>query len=166
MPDVAGDLPVPVEMATIKDAHSAFFPDGDDSPVTPFGGAWTWWTSMIHREQFPNATGNLTLFADDWDFDRLAVDLAGLSIMGGALLAPDAPENVAFVRFIPGFTRPVQFFGEHELTEGRLLTLIYCDDTWWRAYWWSDFQQDRFPSGAEVLAELHARCAERLGAGD
>lgn len=102
------------------------------NPKDPFHVALSWWTALGERGKYIDALHDTThtpeAFGDYAWCDALLDDLA---IASEVYYAVDAPEHVAFVRFLPGIPESSQVFAAFTTRNGAFMTLCkYADGTW------------------------------------
>ncbi|MFD6176831.1 MULTISPECIES: PIN domain-containing protein [unclassified Isoptericola] len=143
------ELPLPLEARTAAEAFAAFFPEGEPSPSVPLGAAFLWWKALLDIDRYRMALDSLTLHPPAWDdFRQARADLDGWSMAQRVDQNDEHPELVAHVRFIPPTASSAQVFADAVLPEAHVLTLVRCDDGWWRAW---GLSRNRYPSYAEVI---------------
>ncbi|MGB7448656.1 MAG: PIN domain-containing protein [Ornithinimicrobium sp.] len=117
----------------------------DESPVAewsrnfdatdPLHVALTWLTALEDRGQYTNALHTLThdpkAFGDYAWCEALLHDLA---IVSGVYYAVDAPDRVAFLRFVPGVSETSQVFAAFTTRNGAFMTLCKYEDGTWRVW--------------------------------
>ncbi|MEE3849218.1 PIN domain-containing protein [Gordonia sp. LSe1-13] len=139
-------MPLPLEVTSDEEAMKAFFPDGDPSPLTPLGAAWMWWFSLLHIDEYDTALRNLTYNPDVWDFHEVAADLDDWSMMQFVDRCPDAPDEIAYVKFMPSTGSSLRAFGEAAVPEVKVLTVVCADSQW---YVWG-ISDNYYPSVEQV----------------
>lgn len=141
------DMPPPLVIASPEDALAAFFPEGEPTPETPLGAAFMWWSALLQQDKYQVAMRRLTWSPPAWDFAQTAQDFDGWSMMQNVYPCDEAPDEIAYVRFMRGSGHAMQAVGDAPLDEVYVLTVVACDDGWWRAWGYS---KDYFPPAAQV----------------
>lgn len=117
---------------TAEEALLDIFPDADAEPLTPAGVGFLWWSSLMDLPRSADLLHALTYSARAFGDYRWAVEmLDGYSIATRFDAAIDAPDQIAFMRFVPdpGSTiRIVQ--GGSFSSSAIILTLVLKDDLW------------------------------------
>lgn len=145
------DTPLPFEIVAPGVAATAFFPDGDPSPATPRGAAYLWWAALLHRDEAGEAEilRNLSYRPADWDdYSGAASRLEGWAMMQFIESCADAPEDIAYAKFMPDPGHSVRSFGDAPLPDVQILTIVRLPDGWWRVWGLSD--NHHRPSAARV----------------
>lgn len=144
------DTPLPLEIVAPGVAAAAFFPTGDPTPNTPRGAAFLWWSALLHRDE-PGEDEMLQLLSyrpSDWgNYDSAANQLEGWAMMQYVDPCTDAPEDIAYAKFIPDPGRSVRSFADVPLPEVQILTVIRRPDGLWQAWGLSNNYR---PSAARV----------------
>lgn len=133
--EVAADPPEPTSpvpalvSADEDDAVAAFGHVGDFT--NPAQVAFSWWTGILHDLQLARA---LTFDPAAWGESQWAVtELSDKSLASKVIPAVDAPDHVAFMRFIPKVATTAQVFAPY-LTSTTILVLVKLQDGTWRAW--------------------------------
>lgn len=146
------DTPLPLEIVTSLEVQNAFFPDGDPSPDTPRGAAYLWWAALLHKNEPADADAlrALSVNPGDWgsDYGSAATSLDGWAMMQFVEPCPDAPDDIAYVKFMPDTGHPMRGFGAAPLSNVKILTVVRLPDGWWRVWGLSDDHSR--PSAARV----------------
>lgn len=145
------DMPLPLEIIAPEVVATAFFPDGDASPATPRGAAYLWWAALLHRDEAGEAEilRDLSCRPADWgDYDGAANTLEGWAMMQFVEPCADAPEDIAYAKFMPDPGHSVRSFGDAPLPDVQILTVVRGPDGWWRVWGLSD--DHHRPSAAQV----------------
>lgn len=140
--------PMPFEIVSTSELAQAFFPEGPpDEPTDPLGAAFMWWTALLDRAQYSTALYNLTWHPPSWgDYEPAFQRLSNAGMMQFVERCPDA-DHIAYIKFLPNADHPMRAFGEAQLTNVHILTMVLCPDGWWRAWGLSD---NYFPSAEDV----------------
>lgn len=144
------DTPLPFEIVAPGVAATAFFPDGDPSPATPRGAAYLWWTALLHRDEAGQAEilRYLSYRPADWgDYSGAARSLEGWAMMQFVEPCADAPEDIAYAKFMPDPGHSVRSFGDAPLPDVQILTVVRVPNGWWRVWGLSNNYR---PSAARV----------------
>lgn len=70
--------------------------------------------------------------------------------MQNVIPSTDAPDRLAYVRFVPSTGRSIRTFDDLPLEEVKTLTMALCADGWWRAWGISSNYQ---PPARDVFTE-------------
>ena len=122
--------PVPALVGADEDeAISAFGEPGD--LLNPAQVGLRWWVGILGNLDHARA---LSFEPSAWD-DYLWVtdELAGKSLASKVIPAVDAPNHVAFMRFVPDVAAPSQVFSTY-LTKVTILVLVKVLDGTWRVW--------------------------------
>lgn len=141
-------MPLPMEIASADEAFAAFFPDGEPEPDTPLGAAFLWWKGLLDQEQYAVALARLTWAPEAWDYRQTAAHLDGWSMMQRVYACDDAPDQIAYVRFMRDSGHVMRAFADAPLDEMYVLTVVLCEDGWWRVWGYS---KDYFPPADQVF---------------
>lgn len=151
------DTPLPLEIVTSEQVQDAFFPDGDPSPATPRGAAYLWWSALLHKEEPADAGALRALSVNpaDWgsDYGGAATSLHGWAMMQFVEPCPDAPDDIAYAKFMPDTGHPMRSFSAAPLPNAMILTVVRCPDGLWRVWGLSDHYR---PSAARVYGTEEA----------
>lgn len=122
--------PVPALVrADEGEAVAAFGEPGDFT--NPAQVAFGWWAGVLED---PDLARALTFDPSAWDHYQWAIDmLSDKSLASKVIPAVDAPQHVAFMRFIPEVATPAQVFSPY-LTSVIFLTLVRIEDGTWRVW--------------------------------
>ncbi|MEU3472781.1 PIN domain-containing protein [Rhodococcus sp. NPDC006774] len=143
------DAPLPLEIVSGEDAMLAFFPDGNPTPATPLGAAFLWWQALLNIDDYMAVLESLSSNPQDWgDYRAIADTLQGWSIMQYVETCTDAPDSIAYIKFMPDSGHPMRAFGAVPLTRVQVLTVEKCPDGYWRVW---GLSENYFPSAARVL---------------
>lgn len=143
------DTPLPLEIVPGEDAMLAFFPDGEPTPATPLGSAFLWWRALLNIDDYLAVLETLSSNPSDWgDFRAIVETLQGWSIMQNVETCADAPDSIAYIKFMPDLGHPMRAFGTVPLTRVQVLTVVKCPDGYWRVW---GLSENYFPSAARVL---------------
>lgn len=145
------DTPLPLEIVDPGVAAAAFFPDGAPTPMTPRGAAYLWWSALLHRDEAGEAEvlRYLSYRPADWgDYNQTASSLEGWAMMQFVEPCADAPEDIAYAKFVPDPGHSVRSFGDAPLPDVQILTVIRLPDGLWQAWGLSDNHYR--PSAARV----------------
>lgn len=101
----------------------------------PLHVAAAWWFALLHRDEYPDVLDFLTFRPPAWHGYQWAADLLDdKSIATKVHYAVDAPDDLAFVRFVPEVARSSQVFAAYTVSEGAYLTLVRLPDNTWRVW--------------------------------
>ncbi|MEE1618729.1 PIN domain-containing protein [Brachybacterium sp. J153] len=137
-------IPALVE-APPEEALAAFGDPGD--ATRPEQVLFAWWCSLLDGDigTARILTANPGAFGDyGWAMDWLA----GRGLASRVLRAVDAPENLAFMRFVPETPTPVQVFAPH-MAPSVIATLVRIEDGTWRVWGLGT----AMPSAADVFIQ-------------
>lgn len=127
----------------------AFFPDGNPTPATPLGAAFLWWQALLNLDDYTSVLESLSSNPQDWGDYRAVVDtLQGWSIMQYVETCKDAPDSIAYIKYMPDSGHPMRAFGTVPLDRVLVLTVEKCPDGFWRVW---GLSENYFPSAARVL---------------
>lgn len=130
---VVGDV-IPASFTALvhadgDEAIAAFGKTGD--LADPAQVALLWWAALGTA---PDAVRELTFSPPAWGDYGWAIEmLAGKSLASRVIHSVDAPDDVAFMRFIPAVAATSQVFAAH-LTTATFLTLVRIPDRTWRVW--------------------------------
>lgn len=104
--------------------------------TNPLHVALTWWTALIHRDQYRTELHNLTWSPSAFKGYAWADELlAGRSIASRVYYALDDPTGeVAFVRFVPEVAQSSQVFEPFVVRGARFMTLKKRPDGSWSVW--------------------------------
>ena len=112
-----------------QQAIAALGEPGD--PTNPAQVAFAWWTGLLDA---PDVARDLTYLPRAWDDYRWAINhLADRSLASKVIYAVDAPDQIAFMRFVPEVAASSQVFDAY-LTPMTFLTLVRVDNGTWRVW--------------------------------
>lgn len=127
--DIPALVAAPAEESPLAEWSTS--PDATD----PLHVALTWWTALGDRGHYADVLHDLThapaAFGDYAWCDALLDDLA---IASGVYYAVDAPDRIAFMRFLPGITESSQVFSSFTTRNGAFMTLCKYDNGKWRVW--------------------------------
>ncbi|MEI6621834.1 MAG: hypothetical protein WCP28_08015, partial [Actinomycetes bacterium] len=128
-------IPLPLEIVPGGEAYAAFFPDGEPDLATPLGAGFLWWSALLHRDQFLSELESLSYDADDWgDYEWAAAELEGRALLQGVRSCDDAPDEIAYLIFMPDSGHAMRAFGEAPIADAWVLTVVRAKDGFWRAW--------------------------------
>lgn len=111
--------------------HALTDPDSED----PFDVAANWWKALLNKDELPDVLEFLTFHPPAWDgYDRAWALLDGKSIATKVYYAVDAPEDLAFVRFVPEVAQSSQVFAAYAVSDCAYLTLVRLPNATWRVW--------------------------------
>jgi len=133
--DAAASSPTPMSpvpalvSADEGDAVAAFGEPGDFT--NPAQVALSWWAGILEDLKLARA---LTYDTSAWSDYQWAIDeLSDKSLASKVIPAVDAPQRVAFMRFIPEVTTTAQVFSSY-ITSATILVLVKIQDGTWRVW--------------------------------
>lgn len=142
---------LPVEIVSDDAAHEAFFSGEDPDPTTARGAAYLWWTALLGLPDYRPALEKLSCDPAAWgDYSQVVGLLDGWDMVQNVTYSADAPERLAYVRFMPSTGRSMRAFGDFPLDEVQILTVALCADGWWRVWGVSSNHQ---PPAEDVFVE-------------
>ncbi len=128
-PEAASPVPALVQ-AELAEARAAFGEPGD--LTVPVAVASLWWAALVTGDLV--TTRALTHHPPAWrDYQWAITHLAGRSLASKVIAAVDAPDRVAFMRFVPEVAAASRVFGSF-VTGVTFLTLVKIDDGTWRVW--------------------------------
>jgi hypothetical protein len=128
-------MPLPLEIVSDEDAANAFFPSGGPDPTTPIGCAFLWWKALLQLDEYRTAIENLSINPDDWDgYQGAKEDLNEWALMQNIVKSPDAPEKLAYAKFMQDTGWSMKAFDDAALDDYYILTMALCPDGWWRVW--------------------------------
>lgn len=143
------ESPLPLEIVPGDDAMRAFFPDGEPTPEAPLGAAFLWWKALLDIDRYEAALENLSANPDDWgDYRAIFAMLNGWAMMQYVDYCADAPDLIAYVKFMPDPGHAMRAFGPAPLPHVKVLTLVQCRDGLWRAW---GLSENHYPTAERVL---------------
>lgn len=111
--------------------HALTEPDLED----PFHVAASWWKALLNRDELLDVLESLTFHPPVWDgYDWASALLGDKSIATKVYYAVDAPEDLAFVRFVPEVAQSSQVFAASAVSDVAYLTLVRLPDATWRVW--------------------------------
>lgn len=138
--------PLPLEITGSDETMQAFFPEGQPTPTDARGAAFLWCAALFSRAEVPIALANLTWHPPDWgDFESAEQLLSGHGLMQNIEKCP-GDDEIVYAKFMPNVDHPMRGFGEAPVEDAKILTLVRCEDGWWRA--WS--LSTHFPPASQV----------------
>lgn len=106
-------------------------PDLED----PLSVAANWWKALLGRDQLLDILDTLTFHPPAWHGYQWAADvLDDKSIATKVYYAVDAPDDLAFVRFVPEVAQSSRVFADYTVTRGAYLTMVRLPDNTWRVW--------------------------------
>lgn len=106
-------------------------PDLDE----PLHVATAWWFALLHKDQYTDVLSFLTCHPPAWRGYQWAADLLDdKSIATKVYYAVDAPDDLAFVRFVPEVAQSSQVFAAYAVADGAYMTLVRLADNTWRVW--------------------------------
>jgi hypothetical protein len=142
------DDPLPLAIADPAELQMAVFPEGSPEPTNPIGAAALWWIALLDRDQYLAELQAMTWRPPAWgDYEWAYQLLDGAGMMQFVEPCPD-DDSIAYVKFMPNVDHPMQAFAEAAVPNAKVLTMVRCDDGFWRAWALSD--NSYFPSADEV----------------
>lgn len=133
--DAAGEPPgplSPVPALVASDEVVALTAFGEPGDLTnPAQVAFAWWSGLLGDLDLARA---LTYDPAAWDDYGWAVDhVMGRSLASKVISAVDAPDRIAYLRFVPEVAQTSQVFQSH-LRAMTFVTLVKLDDGTWRVW--------------------------------
>jgi predicted nucleic acid-binding protein len=137
--------PVPALVsADERETLAAFGEPGD--LTSPAQVAFGWWAGILDNLDLARA---LTFDPSAWDDYQWAIDaLSDKSLASRVIPAVDAPQHVAFMRFVPEVAASAQVFSTFN-TSVTILTLVRIEDGTWRVWGLGE----RAPAARDILGE-------------
>ena len=90
---------------------------------------------MRDRDTCQTALENLTWHALAWDgFTHAREVLEGWALAQNVTANVEQPDQVAYVKLIPDSGVSAIAFADAALPDVQILTMVCCDDGWWRAW--------------------------------
>lgn len=133
--DAAADLPEaisPVPALVQAEPSEALAALGQPGDLTnPVQVASAWWASLSSEDL--DTVRALTVHPGAWDYEWTTTHLAGRSLASKVLRAVDAPDRIAFMRFVPMVTTASRVF-QPFVTGVTFLTLVEMHDGTWRVW--------------------------------
>lgn len=141
--------PVPALVGADKgEALAAFGEPGDFT--NPAQVAFVWWAGILEDLELARA---LTFDPSAWGDYLWAIDaLSGKSLASKVIPAVDAPQYVAFMRFVPEVAAAAQVFSTY-ITSVTMLVLVKIQDGTWRVWGLGN----DMPAARDILGEEFAR---------
>ena len=141
-------LPLPLEAVAGDEVQAAFFPEGEPDPSTALGAAFMWWVALLDMDNYQTVLEDLTWHPPAWDgFTHAREELEGWALAQNVHANVERPDQVAYVKFIPDSGVSARLFADAVLPDVQILTLVRCDDGWWRVW---GLSRNRMPSYEEV----------------
>jgi hypothetical protein len=148
--------PVPALVSADEDEAVAALGEPGDL-TNPAQVAFTWWAGILNDLDVARA---LTYDPSAWGDYQWAVDmLTDRSLATKVIPAVDAPQHVAFMRFVPEVAATAQVFAAYP-TSATFLALVRIEDGSWRVWGLGN----GMPAAIDILGEDFAR-AEQFVAG-
>lgn len=128
-----GGARAPFTALVSADEDEALAAFGEPGDLTdPAQTALYWWSALTAGDQ--EVARGLTFAPAAWGDYRWAIDmLANKSLASRVLRAVDAPDRIAFMRFIPEVADTAQVFAAF-VTKVTFLTLVKLEDGTWRVW--------------------------------
>lgn len=128
--DADSDLPLPLEIVDGDAAMDAVFGPEGPTHFTPIGSAMLFWKALLdgrdeHMSDLHNLTYNAAAFGDYSDVEQT---LEGYSLMQNVEHPPGHEDAIAYVRFMPDTGHSMRAFGEAEITDYVVLTMVREDE--------------------------------------
>lgn len=142
-------LPAALVQAEPTEAAQSFVKGEQIDPTDPREAGYGWFVAICNLPDYRTAFDNLCLDPTVWrDPQAVADELENYGFASGVDRAIDAPDDVAFMRFITDVGSVAMVF-EGGTVQGPLLvlTLVRCEDTLWRVF----SLGPEFPSAREIL---------------
>lgn len=126
---------IPALVAADPESSPVYMALTDPDLEDPLSVAANWWMALLNREQDLNALRFLTFHPPAWrGYDWAAELLDDKSIATHVYYAVDAPEDLAFVRFIPEVAQDSQVFAPYKVSDVAYATLVRLPDHTWRVW--------------------------------
>jgi predicted nucleic acid-binding protein len=144
--------PVPALVGADEgEAVAAFGEPGDFT--NPAQVAFGWWAGICDDLDLARA---LSFDPSAWDDYQWAIDeLSDKSLASKVIPAVDAPEHVAFMRFVPEVATTAQVFSTYN-TSATIVALVRIDDGTWRVWGLGD----GMPAARDILGEEFAHAQQ------
>ncbi|MBD8505067.1 PIN domain-containing protein [Hoyosella sp. G463] len=130
--------PLPLEIVSSQQAVNAFFPDSTGlDHATARGAAYLWWTCLLALDEpgAGDALAALSASPADWgDFRQAARELSGWAMAQNLIACPDAPDAVAYAKFVPVTGHNMRAFADTPIRDVYILTVVRCPDGYWRVW--------------------------------
>jgi predicted nucleic acid-binding protein len=144
--------PVPALVAADEDEAVAAFGEAGDF-TNPAQVAFGWWAGLLDDLDLARA---LTFDPSAWSDYQWAIDMSsGKSLASKVIPAVDAPQYVAFMRFVPEVATAAQVFSTY-FTSATILVLVKIEDGTWRVWGLGD----GMPAARDILGEEFARAQQ------
>jgi|SwirhirootsSR3_FD_contig_61_3642178_length_1634_multi_6_in_0_out_0_2 predicted nucleic acid-binding protein len=141
-------MPLPLETVSHEDAARAFFPDGGPNPSTALGAAYMWYHAVSHLDEFRTAAENLSTNPAAWGgYGQVAEIIADLSMTQFVDENPERPDVIQYVKLIDTGGRAMRSFGDADIRDVHVLTVVACPDGWWRVW---GISPNYYPSASEA----------------
>lgn len=121
--------PIPALMASDEAAAVAAFGEPGDL-TNPAQVAFGWWSGLLGDLDLARA---LTYDPSAWDYQWAVDHLTGRSLASKVVPAVDAPDRLAYLRFVPEVAQPSQALAPF-LTAVTFVTLVKLEDGTWRVW--------------------------------
>ncbi|WP_256842786.1 PIN domain-containing protein [Ornithinimicrobium cryptoxanthini] len=107
----------------------------DPDPQDPLSVAANWWKALLDRDHLLDILDLLTFHPPAWHGYQWAADLLDdKSIATKVYYAVDAPDDLAFVRFVPEVAQSSRVFADYTVADGAYLTMVRLPDNSWRVW--------------------------------
>lgn len=95
----------------------------DPDPTDPLSVAANWWKAMLNKDTMLDVLDALTFSPAAWkDYQRASDLLADQAIASRVYYAVDAPDDLAFVRFVPDVAQSSRVFASYRVPDLTFLT--------------------------------------------
>jgi predicted nucleic acid-binding protein len=149
--------PIPALVSADQDEAVAALGEPGDF-TDPAQVAFTWWAGILNDLDVARA---LTFDPSAWGDYQWAVDLlAGKSLATKVIPAVDAPQQVAFMRFVPQVAATAQVFAAYP-TAATMLILVRIEDGMWRVWGLGPGML----AASDILGEEFARAQQFIAGG-
>ncbi len=155
--DVAGRPPEPMSPVPAlvgSDEGKAVAAFGEPGDFTnPAQVAFSWWAGILEDLDLARA---LTYKPSAWgDYLWAINELSAMSLASKVIPAVDAPQYVAFMRFVPEVATTAQVFSSY-VTPATILVLVKIQDGTWRVWGLGN----GMPAARDILGEEFARAQQ------
>lgn len=120
----------------------------------PEGAFYAWWAALSRRHEDPGAKEllyALTISPEAFgDFTWVDKKISGYSLASKVYFAVDAPEDVAYMRFVPEAAAVSRTIAPMSITQAVFVTLVHTASMQW-AVWWLG---DRMTSVRDIRRQL------------
>lgn len=138
--------PLPIEARPADQAAAALFETAGPPGTTPMSAAAMWFTALNDRAQFPDVLAALTLNPALWgNFDTAAAMLDGCGLANIVERCP-GHDDIRYIKFVPQIEQSGRVFSAVALETARILTMVLCPDSMWRAWGLTE----HFPDAHEI----------------